>query len=77
MWTPFAHLVHHESLTRGSDEAGASNVRFREEFARLQDKHGTATYIDDAYSPLFDRRYARATLIVPDGLQRARPNAFG
>lgn len=76
VWTPFATLLHHESASRGSDEEGENNIRFRGEFARLQERHGTRTLIDDAYSPFYDRRYARPHLIVPTALPSARPNAF-
>ena len=76
VWTPFAHLVHHESLSRGSDETGVNKERFRVETARLQARHGTATYIDDSYSPFYDRRYSAPAIAVPPGLPKLRPNAF-
>ena len=77
IWTPFAHLIHHESVTRGSDETGPQNERFLIEFARLQERHGTADFIDDAYSPFYDRRYSRPSLTIPDTLPASRPNRFG
>jgi GT2 family glycosyltransferase len=76
IWTPFAKLVHHESVTRGSDETGENNVRFRVEFSRLQERHGTADYLDDAYSPFFDRRYSKPHLIIPPALPAPRANVF-
>lgn len=76
VWTPFAKLIHHESVTRGSDETGQENVRFRQEFARLQAIHGTDTLIDDAFSPFYDRKESRPTLFVPDGLPALRPNVL-
>ncbi len=76
VWTPFAHLVHHESATRGSDETGPQNARFRAETARLQERHGTADFIDDAYSPFYDRRYSRPSVVVPNALPALRPNRF-
>jgi GT2 family glycosyltransferase len=76
VWTPFAQLIHHESVTRGSDETGDNNIRFTIEFARLQERHGTASYIDDAYSPFYDQRYSVPHLIVPVELPPARLNLF-
>ncbi len=76
VWTPFAHLTHRESVTRGSDESGAQNTRFRIETARLQERHRTTTFIDDAYSPFFDRRYSEPTIVVPDVLPALRPSHF-
>ena len=77
VWTPFARLVHHESISRGSDEQGENNVRFLAEMARLQERHGTRTLLDDAFSPFYDRRYSYPTIIVPDTLPAPRPNWFG
>ena len=74
VWTPFARLIHHESATRGSDEEGPQNIRFKREMTRLQERHGTRTYLDDAYSPFYDRRYSLPTIIVPDELPTPRPN---
>ena len=72
VWTPFATLRHHESVSRGSDAEGANLARFRAEFARLGERHGTATLIDDAFSPFYDRRYSRPHLIVPPELPAPR-----
>jgi GT2 family glycosyltransferase len=76
IWTPFARLVHHESVSRGSDETGENNLRFKIEFGRLQERHGTADYLDDAYSPFFDRRYSKPHLIIPPALPVPRANVF-
>lgn len=76
IWTPFATLVHHESVSRGSDAVGSNNVRFQAEMARLKARHGTSTMVDDAYSPLYDRRDSRPHVRVPDELPALRPNVF-
>jgi GT2 family glycosyltransferase len=76
VWTPFAQLIHHESASRGSDEVGTNNERFRLETARLQERHGTQTCIDDAYSPFYDRRYSTPHLVLPKALPELRPNRF-
>ena len=74
VWTPFASLIHHESASRGSDETGPQNIRFQQEMERLQQRHGTQTLLDDAFSPFYDRRYSLPTIIVPDELPALRPN---
>ena len=77
VWTPFATLTHHESASRGSDEEGENAARFRIEFGRLQERHATATLVDEAYSPFYDRRYSRPHLMLPDALPAARRGSFG
>ena len=77
VWTPFATLTHHESASRGSDEEGENAARFRVEFGRLQERHATATIVDEAYSPFYDRRYSRPHLMLPDALPTARRGSFG
>lgn len=76
VWTPFATLVHHESVSRGSDESGENNVRFRKEFAALQERHGTKTCVDEAFSPFYDRRYSRPHLSLPAELPKPRRNSL-
>lgn len=76
VWTPFVQLIHHESVSRGNDETGANNARFKIEMARLQARHGTETYIDDAYSPFYDRGYSKPHLALPKALPSTRPNGF-
>ena len=44
---------------------------------RLQERHGTTTLVDDAYSPFYDRRYSRPQLILQPALPPLRSNAFG
>ena len=76
VWTPFARLIHHESASRGSDQEGAQNVRFRGEMARLQQLHGTITLLDDAFSPFYDRRYSYPTVIIPEKMPQPRRSQF-
>lgn len=76
IWTPFARLIHHESLTRGSDEEGPRQVRFEIEKERLRDRHQTRTIVDDAYSPFYDRRTSTAVITVPESIPAPRPNLF-
>jgi GT2 family glycosyltransferase len=77
VWTPFARLIHHESLTRGSDEHGPRQARFEIEKERLRERHGTTTFVDDAFSPFYDRVASVAIIKIPDALPAPRPNLFG
>ena len=49
-WTPYAELYHHESVSRGDDEADpAKKARFAAEQARLYAQHGRETILHDPY----------------------------
>lgn len=50
-----ARLVHHESLTRGSDRDPSNRGRFAGELARLRARWGTESYSDPCSSLLFSR----------------------
>ncbi len=49
LWTPFAEMVHHESLSRGRDLSPKTAERFNREVAALRDNVGRAA----ARRPLF------------------------
>lgn len=51
VWTPFAELIHHESVTRGSDEDEVNAQRFAKEFAFMKRRWGSMLRSDPAYSP--------------------------
>jgi GT2 family glycosyltransferase len=55
LWTPFAALVHHESVSRGSDETPANIARFRTEKENLRTIHGTDRYEDFAINPWYSK----------------------
>ena len=55
VWTPFACLYHHESLSRGSDKSRENRDRFQKEKSSLQSIHNTKHFIDPAYNPLYKR----------------------
>lgn len=52
VWTPFACLYHHESVSRGSDRSAENRLRFEREKLALRKKHGTGTFADPATNPL-------------------------
>jgi GT2 family glycosyltransferase len=55
VWTPFAELIHHESVSRGNDlKDRAKARRFAAELAALQDRWGQRLYFDPYYSSNLD-----------------------
>lgn len=51
VWTPYAEMVHHESATRGDDNAPEKLARFSAEIAFVQQRWGAQLHSDPAYSP--------------------------
>lgn len=51
VWTPFAELIHHESLSRGRDFTPAKAQRFAGEYATMQQRWGQQLLNDPYYSP--------------------------
>jgi GT2 family glycosyltransferase len=51
VWTPFAKLVHHESVSRGRDLSPAKSRRFAGEYATMQQRWGRELLNDPYYSP--------------------------
>jgi O-antigen biosynthesis protein len=50
LWTPFATLVHHESVSRGRDFAPTKARRFADEYATMQRRWGAELLNDPYYS---------------------------
>ncbi len=72
VWTPFATLIHHESASRGSDEAPDKIERFRREKQNLRERHGTPLFRDRAYNPWYDMRGSAPGLRALDELPDPR-----
>jgi O-antigen biosynthesis protein len=51
LWTPFAELIHHESVSRGRDLTPAKAKRFADEYAIMQRRWGEQLLNDPYYSP--------------------------
>ena len=51
LWTPFATLIHHESLSRGRDFTLSKARRFADEHATMQRRWGADLLSDPYYSP--------------------------
>lgn len=68
IWTPFACLYHHESLSRGSDKSGERKKRFEREKENLRKLHGTQTFIDRALNPAYARDKSDPKILIPTKL---------
>lgn len=55
VYVPHAVLIHHETKSRGRDEAPQNIDRYRRELAVLQERWGTRTYDDPLHNPNLDR----------------------
>lgn len=51
LWTPFAELYHHESISRGHEDTPEKKMRFQKEVEYMQNRWGTALIHDPFYSP--------------------------
>ncbi|ACX96324.1 glycosyltransferase family 2 protein [Halothiobacillus neapolitanus] len=51
LWTPYAELYHHESISRGTEDSPEKQARFRGEVEFMQSKWGDALKLDPFYSP--------------------------
>lgn len=55
VWTPFASLIHHESISRGSDRTGENRKRFEREKDNLKRLHQTQKFEDPAINPGYSK----------------------
>ncbi len=51
VWTPFAELYHHESVSRGADDTSEKKQRFEREAGYMKRRWHTDKFEDPAYSP--------------------------
>lgn len=70
LWTPYAELYHHESASRGSDQAGESNARLAAETAYMQERWGAWLTDDPCYSPNLSLERSDFSLARPPRVAR-------
>ncbi len=51
VWTPYAELYHHESVSRGSEDTAQKKQRFQQEFHFMLKNWATDSWEDAAYNP--------------------------
>lgn len=64
VWTPYARLIHHESISRGYEDTPEKQMRFEKETAYMKTAWATERFADPAYNPNLsldyqDFRYGR------------------
>lgn len=62
VWTPFACLYHHESVSRGSDLLGERKRRFEREKENLRNIHQTEAFDDPTINPHYGKQQSSPTL---------------
>jgi len=62
IWTPYAELIHHESVSRGRDTDPAKRRRLEQERAIMRDRWGEMLARDPCYGPNFSSRWADFTI---------------
>jgi len=51
LWTPYAELYHHESVSRGANDTHKKRARLRREADYMRKRWGSALHTDPAYNP--------------------------
>jgi O-antigen biosynthesis protein len=57
LWTPYAELYHHESISRGTEDNPEKVARFNGEVAYMQNKWSEALAVDPFYNPNLTRQH--------------------
>ncbi|MBD9559597.1 glycosyltransferase [Ensifer sp. ENS03] len=72
VWTPFACLYHHESVSRGPDHGGVKGKRFEREKQNLRRLHQTEAFSDPAINPGYSKDRSDPIVSIPDQLHKPR-----
>jgi GT2 family glycosyltransferase len=65
IWTPYAELYHHESVSRGPDDSPEKAERARRENAYLRRRWGPLIDADPAYNPNLSLGFTDVVLAWP------------
>ncbi len=65
LWTPFAELYHHESVSRGAEDTPEKHERFRAEVEHMMKRWATELKHDPAYNPNLTLELTDFTLAAP------------
>jgi O-antigen biosynthesis protein len=65
VWTPFARLIHHESVTRGAETTPSRRARFGREADAMKARWGDMLRTDPAYSPNLTLEREDFSLAIP------------
>ncbi len=70
IWTPFAVLIHHESISRGPDIAGQRLARYQRDIRHMKQRWGGALKRDPFYNPNLSLESCRPELSYPPRLEK-------
>ncbi len=73
LWTPFAELIHHESISRGSDRLAKNAERFQTERDYMLQRWGHLLPRDPAYNPNLSLLHADFAFARPPRLDWSMP----
>ena len=73
VWTPYAELIHHESISRGRDIGGKQQDRFLRERAWMLQRWGDQLRFDPAYNLNLNGEHGDFSLAEPPRHDWARP----
>ncbi len=65
VYTPYAELIHHESVSRGYEDSPEKRARFEGEVAKMHERWGDLLRADPYYNPNFSLDRADFTLAMP------------
>ncbi len=65
IWTPYAELYHHESVSRGIEDTPEKQARFTKEVQYMKQRWGNQLLNDPAYSPNLTLNYEDFSLAWP------------
>jgi glycosyltransferase involved in cell wall biosynthesis len=65
LWTPFAELYHHESVSRGAEDTPAKHERFRGEVETMMQRWAGPIRHDPAYNPNLSLEHTDFSLAAP------------
>lgn len=71
VWTSYAELYHHESISRGPEDTPEKIARFEKEITFMKEKWGEALVVDPYYSPNLTLDYEDFSMAWPPRLKDA------
>ena len=70
VYTPYAELIHHESISRGYEDTPEKKTRFDREFAAMRLKWGESLTRDPYHNPNFTRERPQYELAFPPSIKK-------
>ena len=74
VWTPYAEMIHHESVSRGNEDTPEKQARFTNEVHKMQARWGEKLMLDPAYSPNLSLDYEDFSLAWPPRVELLTDN---